>query len=87
MIAPFESKPVVLDGAAYFLSFENERDSRLIADSLNIPTATAIFSAFVFRDSKRPITIEILRRLDLTMLAQELHGTDLPERIVSRKLN
>ncbi len=76
--------PVVLDDTACFLSFENEREARLIADSLNSEAATEFFSAFVFWDSKRPITIELLRHFDLIMLAQELHKIDLPERIAYR---
>lgn len=79
VIAPCEGKPVVLDDTAYFTACESERDAQFIADLLNNPIATAFFSAFVFWDSKRPITIEILRRLDLRILAQELHRHDPPE--------
>ena len=39
---------------------------------LNSEFARNFFSAFVFWDAKRPIKIEILQRLDLSLLAREL---------------
>jgi hypothetical protein len=42
---------------------------------LNSEPARGFFSALVFWDAKRPITIDVLRRLDLRALACEL-GSD-----------
>lgn len=71
-VGPFEGKPVVLDDTSYFLPCQSEREARLLADQLNSEPARGFFSAFVFWDAKRPITIDLLRRLDLIALAREL---------------
>ncbi len=78
-IGPHEGKPVVLDDTSYFVACQSEREARFIADLLNSDTAREYFSAFVFWDAKRPITIDILRRLDLAALAYELGSIDTLE--------
>ena len=71
-VGPFAGKPVVLDDTSYFVSCQSEAEADFIAELLNSQPARAFFSAFVFWDSKRPITIDLLRRLDLSALANEL---------------
>jgi len=41
--------------------------------------------AFIFWDAKRPITIDILKRLDLVALARELGAGDAIEYFLSAK--
>jgi hypothetical protein len=71
-IGPFAEKPVVLDDTSYFVYCQSEQEARCIAGLLNSQPAREFFSAFVFWDAKRPITIDLLRRLDLSALAHEL---------------
>ncbi len=71
-IGPSSSKPVVLDDTCYFMPCQTQEDAILIAGMLNSKIAREFFSAFVFWDSKRPVTAELLQRLDLLALAQEL---------------
>jgi len=47
-----------------------------VASLLNSEIAHEFYSAFVFWDAKRPITTEILRRLDLAALARELDASE-----------
>ena len=75
-IGPFAEKPVVLDDTSYFLACQSEQEARSVADLLNSQPAREFFAAFVFWDAKRPITIDILRRLDLSALACELGSED-----------
>jgi hypothetical protein len=77
VIGPFAEKPVVLDDTSYFMPCQSEQEARFITDLLNSQSAREFFSAFVFWDAKRPITIDILRRLDLTAVARELGSTDM----------
>lgn len=72
VVGPHAEKPVVLDDTSYFVSCQNEAEAQFIAELLNSQPAREFFSAFVFWDAKRPITIEMLRRLDLSALAYEL---------------
>ncbi len=72
VISPSSSKPVVLDDTCYFMPCQTQEEAVSIADMLNSEIAQEFFSAFVFWDSKRPITTELLQRLDLLALAREL---------------
>jgi hypothetical protein len=65
-------KPIVFDDTVYFLSFQTAKDARLVCSLLNSQVAKDFFSAFIFWDAKRPITAELLQRLDLRALAAEL---------------
>ena len=75
VVSPFEGKPVILDDTSYFLSCRTEEEATYIASLLNSDIAKEFFSAFIFWDSKRPITVDVLRRVDLVALAREL-GTE-----------
>ncbi|MEK6250251.1 MAG: hypothetical protein N2C12_18855, partial [Planctomycetales bacterium] len=64
-------KPILLDDTAYFLSCQTEREADTLCALLNSDTASAFFGAFIFWDSKRPITATILSKLNLAALAAE----------------
>lgn len=76
LVAPQENKPVMLDDTCYFLPCQTKEEAGTLGKMLNSPTASEFFSAFVFWDAKRPITVDLLRKLSLTALAREL-GVDL----------
>ena len=67
---------MVLDDTSYFLPCQTEKQAVYLAMLLNSPTARAFYGAFVFWDGKRPITADLLRRLDLRKLAAELGSED-----------
>jgi hypothetical protein len=71
-IGPYLGRPVVLDDTCYFLSCETEAEADCVCSLLNSEMARDFSSAFVFWDAKRPITVDLLRRLDLLRLAQAL---------------
>jgi hypothetical protein len=70
-VGPRRGKPVVLDDTSYFLACRTEGEAEYLTSLLNSPIAKSFYGAFVFWDSKRPITIELLRRLDIRRLANE----------------
>ncbi len=82
VVGPYEGRPVVVDDASYFLSCETEEEARFVADLLNSAPAREFYSAYVFWDAKRPITIELLRRLDLRALAGELGCSEASMKLV-----
>jgi hypothetical protein len=84
-VGPYQGKPVVLDDTSYFVSCQSEQEAHFIAELLNSQPARAFYSAFVFWDAKRPITIDMLRRLDLSAVARELGLEDAWERIKCEK--
>jgi len=71
-IGPYSGKPTVLDDTSYFVPCQSEQEAHHVASLLNSAPARAFFSAYIFWDTKRPITIETLRRLDLAALARVL---------------
>ncbi|MGE3407695.1 MAG: hypothetical protein AB7I37_12835 [Pirellulales bacterium] len=89
-LGPVEGKPLILDDTAYFLPCQSEEQASFIAGLLNSPEARSLLDAMIFWDSKRPITADILRWLDLHRLAVELGLADraallLPEKAEPRR--
>ena len=72
VIGPRHGKPVVLDDTCYFLPCQNELEARYLADILDSGAAKDFYTSLIFWDAKRPITVEILRQLDIDALSKEL---------------
>ncbi len=72
VIGPYEGKPTILDDTCYFLPCETEADARYLQSLLHSDPAQQFLNALVFWDAKRPITVEVLRRLDLLELSRLL---------------
>ena len=73
-------KPCVLDDTCYFLPTKSRAEAELLASLLNSSVAAEFYSAFLFWDAKRPVTVDLLRKLDLRALAEELGREDEFER-------
>jgi hypothetical protein len=71
LVGPFQNKPVLFDDACYLLPFQNEEEARVVADILNSEPCLRFISSLLFEDSKRPITVDLLERLNLHALAEE----------------
>ncbi|MBN2561323.1 MAG: SAM-dependent DNA methyltransferase [Phycisphaerae bacterium] len=71
-VTMFRGKPIVLDDTSYLIPCKTGDEADYIASLLNSQVAREFFLAFVFWDAKRPITSELLNRLDLLALAREL---------------
>ena len=69
VVGTFLGRPVVLDDTCYHLSCESEAEARRAAHLLNSRPCQELLEAMVFWDAKRPITGEVLRRVDLRQLA------------------
>jgi hypothetical protein len=72
VVGPEADKPVVFDDTCYFVACTSRAEAELVAALLGSDIAAEFLAAFVFWDAKRPITVELLRRLDLRRLAGEL---------------
>jgi hypothetical protein len=64
VIGPVDGRPAVLDDTCYHLSYESEAEARSMAERLRGDASRALQS-LIFWDAKRPITTEVLQRLDL----------------------
>jgi hypothetical protein len=84
VVGPSGSKPVVFDDTVYFVACQSEQEGRYVCSLLNSKTAKQFLSAFIFWDAKRPITVDLLKRLDLLALAQEVGSEETLLRFLAR---
>ena len=71
LVPPCQSKPVLFDDTCYFVPFADEIEARVAADILNSKPCLALLGSLMFEDAKRPITVDLLQRLNLTAIAEE----------------
>jgi tRNA1(Val) A37 N6-methylase TrmN6 len=72
LIGPLDGKSVMFDDTVNFLSFETEEEAEFILSLVNSSPSLEFLDSMIFWDEKRPITIDILRRLSLKAVAREL---------------
>jgi tRNA1(Val) A37 N6-methylase TrmN6 len=72
LIKPLDGKPVMFDDTVNFLSFDTEEEAELIFKLITSSPSLEFLDSMIFWDEKRPITIDILRRLSLKAVAKEL---------------
>ncbi|HEX9660051.1 MAG TPA: hypothetical protein VGA18_07100 [Rhodothermales bacterium] len=75
-VGPREGRPVFFDDTVYYLACNAEAEAEFLADILNSDEAKACYGAFVFWDAKRPVTVDLLQRIDLPKLARRLGCAD-----------
>lgn len=71
VVGPCAGRPVFFDDTCYYLSFAREADARAVNEVLNSEPAKHFIATLIFRDSKRPITVDLLQRLNLAAIATE----------------
>ncbi len=65
-----EGKPIVVDDTCYFIPCASKSEADFFASLLNSEIAQRFIASVVFMDAKRPVTIDVLKRLDLKKLAE-----------------
>ena len=86
VVGSFEDKPIVLDDTCYFVPCGSQAEAVYVHGLLHSKPAQEFLNAFVFWDSKRPVTVGLLGRLDLLAVAQEVGAEDelcVPQRPLS----
>ena len=78
IVGPVSHKPVVLDDTCYFLPCRTRGDAVVLERLLNSSAARGLLGSLVFWDEKRPVTAQVLAKLDLGRLAEE-EGVSLPK--------
>jgi hypothetical protein len=73
IVPPCDDRPVMVDDTCYSIPCQSEAEAELLLELLSSAEATAFLNSLVFADSKRPITIDVLRRLSVEVLARQ-HG-------------
>ena len=60
----------MVDDTCYFLPCASKREAEFFSELLNSEAAQRFVSALVFTDAKRPVTADVLRRINLRVLAE-----------------
>jgi hypothetical protein len=76
LVPPKDGRPVMLDDTCYALSCKTEEEARLLYELLSSKPAREFLRSLVFADAKRPVTVDILRRLSFSELAHEIGQYD-----------
>ena len=71
VVPPLNGQPVMFDDTCYFIPLWSEAEARVVAAVLNSPTAIAFIESLTFPEAKRPVTTELLHRLNFHALAGE----------------
>jgi hypothetical protein len=72
LVGRYQNKPVVLDDTCYFIPCGSEEEASFVSLLLNSDLAKRFLHALVFYDAKRPVTIDVLNRIDLKRVAVRL---------------
>lgn len=86
-VPTFQGRPVVLDDTCYFFPCQSREECHVLYELVMSEPAQEFLSAFVFWDSKRPITARLLNLLDLVALARVLgRENDFTRMIAERQI-
>jgi hypothetical protein len=83
-IGPLNGKPAVFDDTVYFLPCESEEEANFLHGLLSSQEAMKFLRSMISWDEKRPITVDLLKRLNLLKLAERMHRKTDYLRFVSR---
>jgi hypothetical protein len=64
-------KPIMIDDTCNFIPCNSFAEAKFFADLLNTKTAQRFIFSLVFSDAKRPVTIDVLKRIDLKKLSEQ----------------
>lgn len=68
VIPPHEDGPIVVDDTIYFLPCLHEKEALHLASLLNSPEAQRYLNSLIFMDAKRPVTTDLLSKLNIEAL-------------------
>lgn len=71
VVPPHEDGPVVVDDTIYFLPCLHEKEATHLASLLNSPEAQRYLNSLIFMDAKRPITTDLLSKLNIKTLTEK----------------
>ncbi len=72
VVGPIGGKATVFDDTVYFISAESKDEAEFLCMLLNSEPCQRYLNSMIFWDEKRPITAELLKRVNLQMVASYL---------------
>ena len=74
VVGSFAGKPVVMDDTCYFFPCKSHATAKAICEALNSPQAAEALGSLIFWDAKRPITVDLLSRVNVAALERFASG-------------
>lgn len=71
-VPPCDGRPIMVDDTCYSIPCKSMEEAEFLIELLESAPAQEFLQSLIFTDSKRPITIDVLRRLSLVELARRL---------------
>lgn len=84
-VGPVSGRTVVFDDTVYFLPCSSEREARFLSELLHSDSARRFLESMVHWSDKRPLTIDLLRRLSIEKLSDQLGRRSEYEHFVGGK--
>lgn len=72
VVSPINDSPVVFDDTVYFLNAHSKAEAEFLSDMLNSKPARMFLESMIFWADKRPITVDLLKRLHIGKLAEKM---------------
>lgn len=72
IIPPFNGKPVMLDDTCYSIPCKSKEEAEIIHKILSSEKCLDFIKSLIFLDAKRPITVDVLKRLNIGKIAKDL---------------
>ncbi|MEK6699673.1 MAG: SAM-dependent DNA methyltransferase [Nitrospirota bacterium] len=72
VVGKYKNKPVVLDDTCYSIPCGSEEEANFASLLLNSDISQRFLHSLAFFDAKRPVTIDVLNRIDLKRVAERL---------------
>ncbi len=72
LIPPHDGRPAMVDDTVYFIGCSSEAEARFLHEILTSDLAKGALKSMIFWNDKRPITVDLLKRLNLAALAKAL---------------
>ncbi|SAY38794.1 hypothetical protein [Candidatus Synechococcus spongiarum] len=84
-IGPMYRKPVVFDDTVYFLPCRSQDEADFVHELVQSKPYCQLLHSMIFVAEKRPVTAEVLRRISLERVADELGPGDRYATFMRRK--
>jgi hypothetical protein len=72
VVGKHRNKAIILDDTCYFIPCRSEEEASFVCNLLNSDITKRFLHTLIFFDAKRPITIDVLNRVDLNKVAEKL---------------
>jgi hypothetical protein len=80
IIPPYQGKSMMLDDTCYFIPCNSEEEAIYWTTLLNSKEMKKFLHSILFIDSKRAITVDILKRIDMASLAKSSNSLEIASR-------